>query len=138
MVVGVSALEQAVDLGCAVPRHSSGSCLRRHWQPWPSELCRLVWSRIPESYCRGILYSDFFWESYQKVLPDYRHQPVGKKSEGQTSPMWSAGTLHVASAPGRLCEKDAVVLRARRCTRFACCYSCTIQLELLEQRRLSH
>jgi insertion element IS1 protein InsB len=45
--------------------------------------CRLLWSRIPESYCRGILYSDF-WESYQKVLPDARHQPVGK-SEGQTS-----------------------------------------------------
>ena len=45
--------------------------------------CRLLWSRIPESYRRGVFYSDF-WESYQKVLPDDQHQPVGK-SEGQTS-----------------------------------------------------
>ncbi len=45
--------------------------------------CRLLWERIPESYRRGILYSDF-WESYQKVLPDDRHKAVGK-SEGQTS-----------------------------------------------------
>ena len=46
--------------------------------------CRLLWSRIPESYRGGILYSDFFWESYQKVLPNDRDQPVGK-SKGQTS-----------------------------------------------------
>lgn len=39
--------------------------------------CRLLWRRIPESYRRGVLYSDF-WESYQKVLPEDRHQPVGK------------------------------------------------------------
>jgi insertion element IS1 protein InsB len=45
--------------------------------------CRLLWERIPESYRRGVLYSDF-WESYQKVLPDARHKAVGK-SEGQTS-----------------------------------------------------
>jgi insertion element IS1 protein InsB len=45
--------------------------------------CRLLWSRIPKSYRRGILYSDL-WESYQKVLPDDRHRAVGK-SEGQTS-----------------------------------------------------
>jgi insertion element IS1 protein InsB len=45
--------------------------------------CRLLWSRIPESYRQGILYSDF-WESYQKVLPDGQHRAVGK-SEGQTS-----------------------------------------------------
>ena len=47
------------------------------------ESCRLLWRRIPESYRRGVLYSDF-WESYQKVLPKDRHHPVGK-SEGQTS-----------------------------------------------------
>ena len=45
--------------------------------------CRLLWQRIPESYRRGELYSDF-WESYQRVLPKERHRPVGK-SEGQTN-----------------------------------------------------
>jgi IS1 family transposase len=45
--------------------------------------CRLLWERIPESYRRGVLYSDL-WESYQKVLPEDRHKAVGK-SEGQTS-----------------------------------------------------
>jgi insertion element IS1 protein InsB len=45
--------------------------------------CRSLWQRIPESYRRGTLYSDF-WESYQRVLPEDRHHPVGK-SEGQTS-----------------------------------------------------
>jgi insertion element IS1 protein InsB len=45
--------------------------------------CRLLWERIPESYRRGVLYSDF-WESYQRVLPEDRHRAVGK-SEGQTS-----------------------------------------------------
>ncbi len=45
--------------------------------------CRLLWERIPESYRRGVLYSDF-WESYQKVLPEDRHRAVGK-GEGQTS-----------------------------------------------------
>jgi len=43
----------------------------------------VVWSRIPESYRQGVLYSDF-WESYQEVLPEDQHQAVGK-SEGQTS-----------------------------------------------------
>jgi len=30
------------------------------------------------------LQSDFFWESYRKVLPEGQHQPVGKSS-GQTN-----------------------------------------------------
>jgi insertion element IS1 protein InsB len=47
------------------------------------ETCRLLWERVPESYRRGILYSDF-WESYQKVLPEDQHQPMGKSS-GQTN-----------------------------------------------------
>lgn len=45
--------------------------------------CRKLWERIPQSYQRGILYSDF-WESYRKVLPEERHRAVGKR-EGQTS-----------------------------------------------------
>lgn len=45
--------------------------------------CRLLWQHIPQGYCEGVLYSDF-WESYQKVLPEDRHRPVGK-SEGQTN-----------------------------------------------------
>lgn len=44
--------------------------------------CRKLWERIPESYREGSFYSDF-WESYQKVFPEDRHQPVGKES-GQT------------------------------------------------------
>ena len=46
--------------------------------------CRLLWKRIPKSYCKGLFYSDFFWESYQKVLAEGQHRPVGK-SEGQTN-----------------------------------------------------
>ena len=48
------------------------------------ETCRKLWERIPESYrAEGIFYSDF-WESYQKVFPEDRHQAVGKES-GQTN-----------------------------------------------------
>ena len=81
MVVRLSALEQAVDLVSAVPANSSGSSLRIGNRGEAS--CRLLWERIPESYRRGVLYSDF-WESYQKVLPEDQHRAVGK-SEGQTS-----------------------------------------------------
>lgn len=41
--------------------------------------CRLLWQRIPASYRHGLLYTDF-WDSYQKVLPDKQHRPVGKES----------------------------------------------------------
>jgi insertion element IS1 protein InsB len=56
------------------------------------ETCRKLWERIPESYREGLFYSDF-WESYQKVFPEDRHQPVGKHS-GQTNHVerWN-GTL---------------------------------------------
>jgi insertion element IS1 protein InsB len=47
------------------------------------ETCRKLWEHIPESYRKGLFYSDF-WESYQKVFPEDRHQAVGKES-GQTS-----------------------------------------------------
>ena len=68
---------------------------------------RLLWSRIPESYRRGILYSDF-WEGYRKVLPDDHHRAVGKSS-AQTSHVerWS-NTLGQQAIS--FCKKDAVVL----------------------------
>jgi insertion element IS1 protein InsB len=56
--------------------------------------CRKLWECIPESYraAEGLFYSDF-WESYQKVFPEDRHQAVGKES-GQTNHVerWN-GTL---------------------------------------------
>ena len=45
--------------------------------------CRLLWSRIPLAYRRGLLYSDF-WESYQSVLPNDPHRPVDT-STGETN-----------------------------------------------------
>ncbi len=45
--------------------------------------CRLLWSRVPSAYRRGLLYSDF-WESYQAVLPDEHHRPVDT-STGETN-----------------------------------------------------
>jgi IS1 family transposase len=45
--------------------------------------CRLLWSRVPSAYRRGLLYSDF-WESYQAVLPAEHHRPVDK-STGETN-----------------------------------------------------
>ncbi len=45
--------------------------------------CRLLWSRVPPAYRRGLLYSDF-WESYQAVLPAEHHRPVAK-STGETN-----------------------------------------------------
>jgi IS1 family transposase len=44
---------------------------------------RLLWSRVPPAYRRGLFYSNF-WESYQTVLPDDQHQPVDK-STGETN-----------------------------------------------------
>lgn len=45
--------------------------------------CQKLWECIPESYREGLFYSDF-WESCQKVFPEYRHRAVGKQS-GETS-----------------------------------------------------
>ncbi len=47
------------------------------------QTCRVLWKRVPESYRKGVLYSDF-WESYRKVLPQGQHRAVGKES-GQTN-----------------------------------------------------
>src|SRR5215210_6174847 len=41
--------------------------------------CRRLWERIPEDYRRGCCYSDF-WEAYRVVLPEERHEAVGKES----------------------------------------------------------
>ncbi len=41
--------------------------------------CRRLWERIPESYKRGRSYSDL-WEAYQGVIPEERHEAVGKES----------------------------------------------------------
>ena len=44
--------------------------------------CVLLWKRVPKSYQKALLYSDF-WEAYQTVLPDEQHQATGKGA-GQT------------------------------------------------------
>lgn len=45
--------------------------------------CRVLWERIPASYRRGLVYTDF-WEAYQKVVPPLHHRPCGKET-GQTN-----------------------------------------------------
>jgi insertion element IS1 protein InsB len=45
--------------------------------------CRLLWSRIPPAYRRGLLYSEF-WESHQAGLSDEQHRPVDT-STGETN-----------------------------------------------------
>lgn len=44
--------------------------------------CRLLWERVPASYKRGLLYTDF-WSAYAEVLPQAQHRAVGKGA-GQT------------------------------------------------------
>ena len=44
--------------------------------------CVLLWSRVPHSYKRALLYTDF-WDAYTKVLPAKRHRATDK-GEGQT------------------------------------------------------
>ena len=41
--------------------------------------CRRLWETIPEDYRRGCCYSDF-WEAYRAVIPEERHEAVGKES----------------------------------------------------------
>ena len=45
--------------------------------------CRKLWERVPEAYRGGYCYSDF-WKAYQEVIPEERHEAVGKES-GQTA-----------------------------------------------------
>ncbi len=56
------------------------------------ETCRRLWERIPVDYQLALCYSDF-WQSYQNVLPEEQHEPVGKES-GETAHVerWN-GTL---------------------------------------------
>ena len=44
--------------------------------------CRLLWERVPGSYKRGLLYTDF-WSAYADVLPEEQHRATGKGA-GQT------------------------------------------------------
>ena len=44
--------------------------------------CRLLWERVPASYKRGLLYTDF-WSAYAEVLPEGQHRATGKGA-GQT------------------------------------------------------
>ncbi len=46
------------------------------------QTCRLLWERVPKSYKKALLYTDF-WDAYQKVLPDEQHEATGKGA-GQT------------------------------------------------------
>jgi insertion element IS1 protein InsB len=41
--------------------------------------CLRLWERIPESYKGGSCYSDS-WEAYRAVIPEDRHEAVGKES----------------------------------------------------------
>lgn len=44
--------------------------------------CTLLWFRVPKSYKKAVLYTDF-WDAYTKVLPTERHRATDK-GEGQT------------------------------------------------------
>jgi hypothetical protein len=83
VVVRASAHEQTVGLVGAVPTHPPSSSLR-HRQPGRGDLPLVVGARAEGLPPRATLYSDF-WESYQKVLAEGHHRPVGKKSSGQTN-----------------------------------------------------
>ena len=41
--------------------------------------CKKLWSNVPESYQKGLVFSDF-WEAYQAVIPDEQLQAVGKET----------------------------------------------------------
>ncbi|MDQ3397382.1 MAG: IS1 family transposase, partial [Deinococcota bacterium] len=41
--------------------------------------CKRLWRAIPKSYRQGVVYTDF-WQAYRAVLPDEKHQAVGKET----------------------------------------------------------
>jgi insertion element IS1 protein InsB len=51
----------------------------------PYKTCPRLWNRIPWPYRYGLTFTDF-WESWQKVVPEPQHVPVGKES-GATNHM---------------------------------------------------
>ena len=46
------------------------------------ESCRKLWERVPEAYRLGHCYSDF-WKAYGEVIPEERHEAVGKERAGR-------------------------------------------------------
>ena len=72
--------------------------------------CRRLWERIPEDYKSGCCCGDL-WEAYRAVIPEERHEAVGKES-GELAHVerWN-NTL--APASGSLRQKDAFVLQVR-------------------------
>lgn len=49
------------------------------------QTCQRLWNRIPWAYRHCLTYTDF-WESWQNVVPETQHVPVGKGS-GATNHM---------------------------------------------------
>ena len=81
--------------------------------------CALLWERVPKSYKKALLYTDF-WKAYQKVLPKKQHRPTDK-GEGQTchiTPLKPrALQQHSTPADGALRPMHALVLEDRHYAR---------------------
>ncbi len=41
--------------------------------------CQRLWHAVPTNYRQGVAYTDF-WRAYRAVLPDEKHQAVGKET----------------------------------------------------------
>ncbi len=127
-----------------------------HWGSQPEDLCSqktcaLLWSRVPKSYKKTVLYTDF-WEAYRKVLPQKRHHPTDK-GEGQTCHAdlpYRALQQHPAPADGALRQADGALRQAdalfledgrdgrTRCTRTVyVCFSMNTT-EKIRQLKLGH
>lgn len=74
------------------------------------QTCRLLWERVPKSYKKALLHTDF-WDAYQKVLPDEQHEATGKGA-GQTCPSNKAShralQQHFAPEAGAASRADLV------------------------------
>ncbi len=64
-----------------VPAYSSGGGRFRH--RGAGRAASVCGERFPKSIKESICYSDFFWEAYQKVIPQDQHEATGKE-EGET------------------------------------------------------
>lgn len=78
--------------------------------------CRLLWERVPASYKRGLLYTDF-WSAYAEALPVGQHRAAGKGA-GQTCHPNKAShralQRHSAPATSAVRAADTLVLEERR------------------------